>query len=27
VQADKLKLHGYPEVAASNRKRTRSAAN
>jgi clan AA aspartic protease (TIGR02281 family) len=27
VQADKLKLHGYPEVTASNRKRTRSAAN
>ena len=27
VQSDKLKLHGYPEVIASNNKRARSAAN
>jgi clan AA aspartic protease (TIGR02281 family) len=27
VQADKLMLHGYPEVVASNSKRSRSAAN
>jgi len=27
VQADKLMLHGYPEVAVSNGKRSRSAAN
>jgi clan AA aspartic protease (TIGR02281 family) len=27
VRADKLMLHGYPEVMASNNKRARSAAN